>query len=404
VSAQAVLFIDANQYLDLYRMFRGKQLLAALVEQKDYIFVTSQVVDEVSRNKVKVAASFLANAIKKMELNTMTVPDHMLADDRVQSLGKRLQKTGEELTKTRDEFGKLTQELLEQVSQSNDEVSKALSVIFSKAVAPNAQELERAKQRKVHGNPPGKDNDPLGDQLSWEQILTKCKEKPRLWVITKDSDYATEHGGKLFLNALLHQDLASLCEKQPEVFCFHNIVDGLKHFSATTSVKAKKLPPPNVTEQIKKEQESLPPLDWLFGSNEMFSTAIRNTDMSRALAALAAQPHFAPLIDMSEIAKSMADLRPFIDMSEIAKSIANLRPFVDMSEIAKSMADLRPFVDTFEIAKSIANLRPFIDTSELAKAIRGPSTKETVVSSSADTSTPTPGSVTEKKADNEKLG
>jgi hypothetical protein len=47
-------------------MFRGKQLLAALVEQKDYIFVTSQVVDEVSRNKVKVAASFSVRGIVRI--------------------------------------------------------------------------------------------------------------------------------------------------------------------------------------------------------------------------------------------------------------------------------------------------------------------------------------------------
>jgi hypothetical protein len=79
VSVKALLFIDANQYLDLYRMVRGKKLLAALEEQKDYIFVTSQVVAEVGRNKVKIAANFLADAIQKMALNAMAVPDHMLS-------------------------------------------------------------------------------------------------------------------------------------------------------------------------------------------------------------------------------------------------------------------------------------------------------------------------------------
>lgn len=381
MNAQPVLFIDANQYLDLYQMVRGKQLLAALVEQKDYIFVTSQVVDEVNRNKVRMAASFLANAIKKMEFNTMTVPDHMLstADDRVQRLGKRLQKTCEELTKTRDDFGQLAHDLLEQVSQSKDEVSKALRIIFSKAVAPNAQELERAKQRKVRGNPPGKENDPLGDQLSWEQILTKCKDKPRLWVVTKDSDYATQHGGKLFLNALLHEDLALMCKKQPEVFCFHNLIDGLKHFSATNSVKATKLPSPNETEQIKKEQESLPPLGWLV--NDVFSTAVRNTDLSRALitSALASQSYLGPLVDVSELAKTLAISRPLVDTYELAKAMANFTPLVDMSELAKTMAALRPLVDT----------------AELAKAIRGPNTKKTVAPSTADKSTPALESATE---------
>ena len=361
MSAQPVLFIDANQYLDLYQMVSGKKLLAALVEQKDYIFVTSQVVDEVNRNKVRVAASFLANVIKKMEFNTMTVPDHMLstADERVQRLGKRLQKTSEELTKTRDEFGELAHDLLEQVTQSKDEVSKALNMIFSKAVAPNAQELERAKQRKAHGNPPGKANDPLGDQLSWEQILTKCKDKPRLWLITKDSDYATRHGGKLFLNALLHEDLASLYNKQPDVFCFHNFIDGLEHFSATTSVKATKLPPPNETEQIKKEQESLPPLGWLV--NDVFSTAV-STDLSRAFASALANQHY---------------LGPLVDKSALAKALVDFAPLVDNSALTKTLADFGPLVDNSALTKALADFAPLVDNSALAKAIRGPNTKKT---------------------------
>ena len=114
---------------------------------------------------------------------------------------------------------------------------------------------------------------------------------------------------------------ALLYKKQPEVFCFHNFIDGLKHFSATTSVKATKLPPPNETEQIKKEQESLPPLGWLV--NDVFSTAVRNADLSRALitSALASQSYLGPLVDMSELAKTMAALRPLVDTAELAKAI-----------------------------------------------------------------------------------
>lgn len=54
-----LLFIDTNKYLDLYRTDKGKKLLAPLGEQVDYIFVTQQVVGEVQRNKILVAAEFL---------------------------------------------------------------------------------------------------------------------------------------------------------------------------------------------------------------------------------------------------------------------------------------------------------------------------------------------------------
>src|ERR1700722_11947028 len=117
------------------------------------------------------------------------------------------------------------------------------------------------------GNPPGKNNDPLGDQVSWEQILRKAAGKPSLWVITKDSDYATKYEGRVFLNGFLYDELASLYKKEPDVFCFDNLAEGLKHFVKTTSVKTEKLLTPRETEQIKEEQDSLPPLDWQVDSN-----------------------------------------------------------------------------------------------------------------------------------------
>lgn len=120
-------------------------------------------------------------------------------DGRLQNLAKRLQDVREEIARIRREFGEVAQDLVEQVSQSRDAVSKALTVIFSLAVAPDENELSRAKERKLLGNPPGKNTDPLGDQVSWEQILSKCKDTPKLWILTRDLDYATKHGTKSLL-------------------------------------------------------------------------------------------------------------------------------------------------------------------------------------------------------------
>jgi hypothetical protein len=55
----ALIFIDTNQYLDLYRVVEGKKLLGLLQEQRDYIFVTEQVIKEVQSIKLKTAADFL---------------------------------------------------------------------------------------------------------------------------------------------------------------------------------------------------------------------------------------------------------------------------------------------------------------------------------------------------------
>jgi hypothetical protein len=48
----ALLFIDANRYLDIYRIPKEKRLLAMIKEQQEHIFITKQVVDEVERNKL----------------------------------------------------------------------------------------------------------------------------------------------------------------------------------------------------------------------------------------------------------------------------------------------------------------------------------------------------------------
>src|SRR5262249_9344787 len=73
----ALLFIDANKYLDLYRTAKGKKLLAPLGEQVDYIFVTRRVVEEVQRNKILVAAEFLTKQFRKLKLQPFSAPDHL---------------------------------------------------------------------------------------------------------------------------------------------------------------------------------------------------------------------------------------------------------------------------------------------------------------------------------------
>jgi hypothetical protein len=262
VSIKSLLFIDANQYLVLYQMLSAQTVLAALEEQQDYIFVTEQIVDEVYRGKVRKTANFLAEQLKKWE--GIAFPNHLLGttDRSVASKYEKLREIGNKDTK---EFRELTRDLLEQVSQSKDEVSKRLDGIFVKAVTHNPEELDRARRRREHGTPPGKGTDPLGDQLSWEQLLSRCQSNCRLWIITGDSDFATKHAGKMILNAALYKDLVTqMHSAEPEVFCFDNLIpDGLKHFAEKNRIKATKLPTPEEAEQIKKEQESLPLIDWM---------------------------------------------------------------------------------------------------------------------------------------------
>jgi len=261
----ASIFIDAQQYLDLYRVTKGKKLLDPLREQREYIYVTAQIVDEVQRNKLSVAAEFLSRQLEELKVRGFDIPDHLF--DTTSATAAKLRETlkniGSEVAKVNEQLKTAAIETLNRISLSQDEVSRVLDTIFQTAVTHAPDELERARDRKERGNPPGKKSDPLGDQLSWEQLLSHSKTKRCLWIITRDSDFCVTHSGKTFLNAFLQQDLARAREKPIEVRCFASIDDGIRDFVKSTGVKAENLPTDEESKQIKDELTSLPPLGWL---------------------------------------------------------------------------------------------------------------------------------------------
>jgi hypothetical protein len=257
----SLLFIDANKYLDLYRTDSGKKLLALLEEQAEYIFITQQIVAEVQRNKILVAAEFLGRKSKQLKIQTSGVPDHLSGlsagqDDEIRQQMREISYKVKEVNKVVDVH---TLGIMEQINRSEDEVSKVLIPIFAKAVAHSPEELRKARDRREIGNPPGKSTNALGDQLTWEQILTYFKGKKRLWIISRDSDYGTVYSGKGFLNGFLYEELCKI-SSAPEVYLFQEFVEGIEHFLNTTGIKAENRLTTEEAEEIEKEERSLPHL------------------------------------------------------------------------------------------------------------------------------------------------
>jgi hypothetical protein len=254
MASDVVLFIDANQYVKLYGLTKGKRLLDLLESQKDHIFVTAQIVDEVLRNKLRSAQTFLlANQIKG------SIPDHLLdlSDERTKELRKIIQSAADELTA-------LVTNALSKISRSEDEVSQRLRGLFdNKVVSPNPCEMQRARDRKERGNPPGKRENPLGDQITWEQLLTYCKGANQVWIITEDPDFFIRHNKKPMLNSLLYRDLTDACGEELKIWLFDKLDDGIIDFSKKAGVKAEDLPTEEEAKEIKEEIEALPPLGWL---------------------------------------------------------------------------------------------------------------------------------------------
>lgn len=250
-----MLFIDANQYLQLYQTVTGRKLLAPLREQQEHIFVTTQITNEVHRNKLEIAARFLHGQLQPLCLRAMGLPDHLFGiDERTLSeLRRRMAGLSDDVTRLKDELERLATETLGRISRSKDEVSVALEEVFRRAIVPSDEEFERGRLRRELGNPPGKKGDPLGDQLTWEQFITHAIGRPKLWIISNDSDYLTTFGQTSFLNPLLLRDLQSVCGTVPEVYCFSNLMKGLEHFVRETGVPRGSLPAGAEAAQIEED-------------------------------------------------------------------------------------------------------------------------------------------------------
>jgi hypothetical protein len=275
----ALLFIDTNKYLDLYRVMNGKPILEFLSEQADHIFVTQRVVEEVKRQKIKVVASYLKSEIAEIRTQNRAVPDHLFGTTEAQtkSIRSKMADINHKIKKVNDEVKILTGNIVEKVSQSNDEVSVILAPIFARAIPHSESEMQLAKARKDRGDPPGKPSNPIGDELNWEQILARFAGRTKLWIITKDSDYGTVYNDRGFLNRCLYEEIRSV-SPNAEVFLFDDIPDGIKHYVDMMGVTAHRQPTPAQINVFKTEEKRLPPLDWITtNDNSAAIAAIQET-------------------------------------------------------------------------------------------------------------------------------
>lgn len=93
--------------------------------------------------------------------------------------------------KYREEWDIEYKNLLEENNKIKKDMSKKLFRDFPKLAVdyPDTEEiLKLANDRRIKRYPPGKSNDPLGDQLVWETILKNCTDD-NLIIVSDDGDW-----------------------------------------------------------------------------------------------------------------------------------------------------------------------------------------------------------------------
>ncbi|MCS3702588.1 PIN domain-containing protein [Salinibacter ruber] len=256
----SLIFIDTNVFLNFYRRNTKhySNLLDTLGKAKRFLFVTEQIPDELKRNKLRIAGDSFSSYRSQMGISNFDLPEHFLPQS--SKLSEWNQKRGnlnDDENDLKADFKEHTEEILENISKSEDEVSSVLEDIFENSISPNDDQVKRAKRRHDIGNPPGKTKDPVGDQLSWVQLLDylESSEDEKLWIITRDEDYYYEYKNELYFNPYLYDDLDDVLTNF-EVFIFKRLSKGLNHFQDHEDIDFEELEAGEEMEEIESEEKS----------------------------------------------------------------------------------------------------------------------------------------------------
>jgi len=158
------------------------------------------------------------------------------------------------------------------VAASQDPVSKELEAFFGEFAKPTDAQLKRAERRKLLGNPPGKKADPIGDELSWEQLLDCAAGEKEIWIITSDGDYVTEYGDSRYLNPFLLAELKAKCGTDVRVTCHMALAEGIAPLTEALKEQVKTLPTAEQLNGISKEErrsQLQPPLTRLYSTSTL---------------------------------------------------------------------------------------------------------------------------------------
>jgi len=258
------LFIDANIYLRFYDSSSRelKKLLNSLLELKDYIFITNQIANEVRRNKLDIAVASFKADFKNLGVQKTTLPEHLdnTGKCKIKEWNEKRNKLINDEKNMKINYTKIVRGIVESIMLSADNVSLILEQLFTSSAMATVGEIDAARKRKELGNPPGKPRDPLGDEVSWEQLLNAYNGSEKIWFISNDNDFLVEYADKLYLNPFLCNEIKLRSKgKPPSIFCFKSLADGLANFNKTSGHKIKQLPSPDLLDTIKREEAATLP-------------------------------------------------------------------------------------------------------------------------------------------------
>lgn len=213
--------------------------------------VTRQIVEEVTRNKLDCISKQKPSRPRSLDFREFAI---LPADANRDALREKTQALNGQIAKVCEEVDGAFEKLLDTVSRSEDPISRKLTEFWDKPVEATTEEYERAKRRRERGNPPGKPINPLGDQISWEQLLSVAKSESAVWIATADKDYWTRFNDVHRLNPFLYNELCSAAGRKVDVYCFDTIAATLDHYMESNKVREPAKPTPDEVKKLIEEE------------------------------------------------------------------------------------------------------------------------------------------------------
>lgn len=256
-----LIFVDTNIFLRFYDSNNReyKKMLKTLLSLKNDVFIPYQIKYEIERNKVQIFKNSFEIYVKQATaFNNIALPEHLenSTETLISNWNGDRKKIIQLVTESNKKLIEIFEKKLQKVSRSEDEVSKTINKIFDKPIDYSNNEFLSAKIRKERGNPPGKTNDPLGDEIIWEQLLSVISSYQELYIISNDYDYLATYEKKSYLNPILFEDLKIKANKL-KVYCFHTLSDALIFINKNSPNGIEDLPSEKELETISKVEAEL---------------------------------------------------------------------------------------------------------------------------------------------------
>jgi PIN domain-containing protein len=221
------VFIDSNIYLKFYAYaddtLAELEKLHALADSNQIrIYITSQVVDEIERNREAKISEALSRFQKSA--SAPEIPRFALHFEESSKLLARSKKVSESKSK----LSEIIADEIQKGSLRADELIEQLTHAAFDAPITNDL-IEAADIRRLVGNPPGK-KDSLGDQLNWEALLEVIEDENDLHIVTNDGDFLSKLDSKA-ASQFLRKEWQR--EKSGDLFVYSSLsAFAKKHFPA----------------------------------------------------------------------------------------------------------------------------------------------------------------------------